>query len=88
MPTDARNPRQKRKASTAILAVVILLTAMAGVAFYLLGREDPQDAASARLAWGDRVERRLDAFIGRVRPKWADRVEARMEPFLDRIGWK
>jgi hypothetical protein len=95
MPTDARKPRQKRQASAAILAAVILLTAMGGVAFYLLGRPLPQEAAghagmtaSPPLAWGDRVERRMDAFIDRVRPKWADRIEARLEPFLDRIGWK
>ena len=52
------------------------------------GGEDPHEAASPPLAWGDRVERRLDAFIDRVRPKWADRVEARMDAFADRIGWK
>jgi hypothetical protein len=89
VPTDAGNPRQKRKASAAAIpAVVILLTALGGVALYLLGREDPREAASPPLAWGDRVERRMDAFIDGVRPKWADRVEARLEPFLDRIGWK
>jgi len=88
MPTDARNPRHKRKASAPILAAVILLTAMGSAALYLLGREDPHEAASPPLAWGDRVERRLDAFIDRVRPKWADRVEARMDAFADRIGWK
>jgi hypothetical protein len=89
MPTDTGNPRQKRKASAAAIpAVVILLTALGGVALYLLGREDPREAASPPLAWGDRVERRMDAFIDGVRPKWADRVEARLEPFLDRIGWK
>jgi hypothetical protein len=90
MPTDATNPPQKRKASSAaaILAAVILLTAMGSVSLYLLGREDPQEAASPPLAWGDRVERRLDAFIDGVRPKWADHVEARLEVFLDRIGWE
>ena len=94
MPTDARKPRQK-KASAAILAAVILLSAMGSVAFYLLGSPLPPEAAghagmtaSPPLAWGDRVERRMDAFIDRVRPKWADGVEARLEPFLDRIGWK
>ncbi len=88
MPTDARNPRQKRQASPTILAAVILLTAMGSVSLYLLGRPLPQEAAAPPLAWGDRVERRMDAFIERVRPKWADRVEARLELFLDRIGWK
>ena len=88
MPTDARKPRQKRKASAAIPVAVILLTTVGGVAFYLLGRPLPREAASAPLAWGDRAERRMDAFIDRVRPEWADRVEARLEPFLDRIGWK
>ena len=87
MPTDARKPRQNRKAS-AILAAVILLPAMGGVAFYLLGREDPREAASPPLAWGDRVERRMDAFIDGVRPKWADRLEARMDAFLNRVGWQ
>jgi len=87
MPTDARKPRQKRTARV-IPAAVILLTAMGGVAFYLLGRPLPQEAASPPLAWGDRAERRMDAFIDRIRPEWANRVEARMEPFLDRIGWK
>ena len=88
MPTDTRNPRHKRKAGAAILAAVILLTAMGSGALYLLGREDPQEATSPPLAWGDRVERRLDAFIDGVRPKWTDHVEARLEAFLDRVGWK
>ena len=95
MPTDAGKPRQKRKVSAAIPAAVILLITVGSVAFYLLGRPLPQEAtghadmtAAPPLAWGDRAERRMDAFIDRVRPKWADRVEARLEPFLDRIGWK
>ena len=88
MPTNARNPRRKRQAGPAILAAVVLLTAMGSVTFYLLGRPLPQEAASPPLAWGDRAERRMDAFIDGVRPKWADRLEARLEPFLDRIGWR
>ena len=87
MSTDAGNPRRKRKASAAIPAAVILLTVMGSAAFYLLGRPLPREAASPPLAWGDRAERRMDAFIDKVRPKWADRVEAGLEPFLDRIGW-
>ena len=88
MPTDATNPRRKRNAGAAILAAVILLSATGGVALYLLGRPLPQEGASPPLAWEDRVERRLDAFIDGARPKWADPVEAQMEAFLDRVGWK
>ena len=95
MTTDARKPRQKRKASAAIPAAMILLIALGSVAFYLLGRPLPQEAAghagmtdAPPLAWGDRAERRMDAFIDGIRPKWADDVEARLDPFLDRTGWK
>jgi hypothetical protein len=87
MPTEARKPRQKRKASDAILAAALLLTVMGCVTFYLLGREDPQDAAFSQLSWGDRVERRMDAFIDGVKPQWTERIERRMKGFADRIGW-
>ena len=93
MPTGATIQRQeKRKASVAaILAfAVILLIPVGGVTLYLLGRPLPQEAASASppLAWGDRVERRMDAFIDGVRPKWDDSIEVRLEAFLDRVGWE
>jgi hypothetical protein len=91
MPTDSGNARPKRGAGGApiVLAALLLLIALGSVTLLVLGRPLPQEAGSdaAQVAWGDRVERRLDAFIERVRPSWADRVEARMEAFADRIGW-
>jgi hypothetical protein len=87
MPTDAGKPRQKRDTSAAILAAVILLIAIGGAGLYLLGRPLPQKAGSPPLAWGDRVERRMDAFIDGRRPAWTDRVEARLKKFANRVGW-
>lgn len=86
MLTDEKKPLRKLLMRV-MLATVILLPAVGGVAFYLLGRVDPQDAATVNLAWGDRVERRLDALIDGSRPKWADRVEDRLDALLDKVGW-
>ena len=71
-----------------ILTAIILLALMGSVGLYHLGKEDPRDAASPQMEWGDRVERRMDAFIDKNRPKWADRVEAWVESFADNVGWK
>lgn len=88
MPNDAGHPRGKRQAITKILSAVILLAPMMALGLYQLGRPLPQEDASSPLAWGDRVERRIDTFVDGVRPKWADHVEARLDKFADRIGWK
>ncbi len=88
MAKDAAAPRQRPNAGAVFLAVVVLLTVAGGVAFYLLGREDPREPASAALGWGDRVERRLDAYIDGHRPEWTDRVEERLDAFVDEVGQK
>jgi hypothetical protein len=88
MPKDPGKPRQRPNAGAVVLAAVILLTVIGSVAFYLLGRVDPQEPASASLGWGDRVERRLDAYIDGHRPEWTDRVEERLDAFVDEVGKK
>jgi hypothetical protein len=86
MPTGARRPRPRFNAGAAALAAALLLITLGGVAFFLLGREDPADPASSALGWGDRVERRMDAYIDGVRPEWTDRVEERLDAAIDRAG--
>ncbi|GAB4452743.1 MAG: hypothetical protein OHK0029_04240 [Armatimonadaceae bacterium] len=71
-----------------MLIAAVVLIVMGGATLFLLGREDPRDPAFAKLAWGDRVEKQLDAFIDGVRPAWADRIEARLDAFLAQRGWK
>ncbi|MES2464268.1 MAG: hypothetical protein V4671_27215 [Armatimonadota bacterium] len=87
---DANNPPQKpkRDVTAVIFVAVILLAAGGSVALYFLGRPLPQETASAPIAWGDRVERRMDAFIDGSRPKWADSLETRLKKFASRAGWK
>jgi|GEM_PF-3394609 hypothetical protein len=80
-------PRRRANVGAAVVVALTVLVVLGGAALLYLGREDPRDAATVHLAWGDRAERRLDAYIDRVRPAWADRVEARLDGLLDRIGW-
>lgn len=87
MPTAGKKTRPKGQVGAVILTVVVLMIALGGVSFYMLGKVDPQDTATAGLPWGDRVERRLDAIIDGRRPPWTDRLERRMESFLNGIGW-
>jgi hypothetical protein len=88
MPPDAINQRPKRRTSAVILATVLLLFTLGSISLYHLGREAPRDPTLSKLAWGDRVEKRMDALIDRLKPKWADRVESRMEGVADKIGWQ
>jgi hypothetical protein len=87
MPSEAAKPRPKREANAAILVAVILLLVMGSAALFMLGQPLPQEDAAAPLAWGDRVERRMDAFIDGRRPEWADAIEARMKGLKGKIGW-
>jgi hypothetical protein len=87
MPTDEKNARRKGQVGIAILAAILLLIGMGGVAFYMLGRPDPSNPASQQMEWGDRVERRLDAIIDARRPKWADPLEEKLDKAGKKIGW-
>lgn len=88
MPMDTATPRLKRKASNAIFPAIIVMIALGGVGIYLLGKEDPKDPATQKLSWGDRFEKRMDAFIDRVRPEWTDRVETHVDAAASKVGWK
>ncbi len=86
MPTEAKKPRRKWVVSV-LIAAMLVLPPLGGVALYLLGREDPRDPALSSLDWGNRVERRLDAFIDGNRPGWADPAEDKLDAFLKKLGW-
>ena len=69
---DVQADRGRTRVSAAAVVAVVTLVALAGgVGLYLLGREDPREANAPSVAWGDRVERRVDAFVDRARPTWA-----------------
>jgi hypothetical protein len=86
--STTKKPYKKRQWRPIILSFGTLLIVTGAVGLYLLGREDPQEPGSAQMAWGDRVERRLDALIDGIRPEWTNRVEKRMDNVIDRTGWK
>ncbi|MGC4044582.1 MAG: hypothetical protein QM758_12375 [Armatimonas sp.] len=80
-------PGRALKVLATLFALLSVLMLFGSAALYKLGKVDPRDPATAKLAWGDRVEKRLDAVIDKNRPKWADRLEAKLDGLARRMGW-
>ncbi len=85
--TKAQKTRKKRPVGAVLLTIALSLFVLGSITLYNLGKEDPREAGGPPVAWGDRVERRLDAIIDGSRPPWADRLEARLDGFLRKLGW-
>lgn len=86
-PPPPRKPSRALKVLAILFGLLAVMILTGSVAFYQLGKPDPKDTATSQLAWGDRVERRLDTIIDKNRPPWADRLEARLDALSKRVGW-
>ncbi len=85
-PTKRGRPTRKM-VTLAFLLMLLTATITGAVGLVWLGRDDPREAALSQLAWGDRVEKRLDAIIDNGRPQWAESLEDGLDRFLKKLGW-